>query len=40
MQVNMEAGYLSGLVDEVLIGRNEPALAHFQRAVHRAVAGD
>ena len=39
MQVDMERGYLAGTMDEVLIGRNEPALAHFQRAIHQAVAG-
>lgn len=39
MQVDMERGYLTGVMDEVLIGRNEPALAHFQRAIHGAVAG-
>ena len=39
MQVRMEHGYLKGAIDEALIGRNEPALAHFQRAIQRAVAG-
>ncbi len=38
MQVEMETGYLAGTMGEVLIGRNEPALAHFQRAIQRAVA--
>lgn len=38
MQVDMEQGYLAGALTEVLIGRNEPSLAHFQRAIHRAVA--
>lgn len=40
MQVDMETGYLSGAVSEVLIGRNEPALAHFQRAIHSTVSSD
>ncbi len=39
MQVDMERGYQAGVMKEVLIGRNEPSLAHFQRAIHRAVTG-
>ncbi|MEH6543879.1 MAG: SRPBCC family protein [Porticoccaceae bacterium] len=40
MQIDIERSYLSGVVDHVLIGRNEPALAHFQMSVERAVRGE
>lgn len=35
----MQRGYASGARKEVVYGRNEPALAHFQRSVGEAVAG-
>jgi len=34
----MQRGFASGARGEVLYGRNEPALAHFQRGVEEAVA--
>ncbi len=33
IQTEMEKNYLSGLMEEVLIGQNEPALAHFHRSL-------
>ena len=40
MQIDLETGYLAGIMNELLIGRNEPALAHFQRAIQSAMAGN
>lgn len=34
----MERNYLSGALDEVLIGQNEPALAHFHRSLEQTIA--
>ena len=38
IQVEMERNYLSGAKKEVLIGQNEPALAHFHQALEQAIA--
>lgn len=38
IQTEMERNYLSGAMDEVLIGQNEPALAHFHRSLEQAIA--
>lgn len=38
IQIEIEKNYLSGAVKEVLIGQNEPALAHFHQSLNRARA--
>ena len=38
IQQEMENNYLSGAMKEVLIGQNEPALAHFHQSLERAMA--
>ncbi|MGE3418364.1 MAG: aromatic ring-hydroxylating dioxygenase subunit alpha [Bradyrhizobium sp.] len=39
MQVELARGFRSGVAENVLVGRNEPSLAHYQRAIRRAVTG-
>jgi len=34
----MQRGFMSGLQDEVIYGRNEPALIHFHQRLHAALA--
>ena len=40
IQQKMERNYLSGAMKEVLIGQNEPALAHFHQSLGRALTAD
>jgi len=40
IQQEMERNYLSGAMKEILIGQNEPALAHFHQSLERAMAGE
>ena len=40
IQQEMEKNYLSGAMKEVLIGQNEPALAHFHHSIKSAMAGN
>ena len=38
IQTDMERNFLSGSMTEVLIGQNEPALAHFHQSLKKAMA--
>lgn len=40
IQTEMERNFLSGAMEYMLVGQNEPALAHFHLALERAMAAD
>lgn len=40
IQREMEKNFLSGAMQEILIGQNEPALAHFHQSFERVMAGE
>ena len=37
ISVDIEQGYLSGALDEVIVGQNEPSLGHFKKSINQSV---